>query len=261
MYDKLFNLYNNYIIYSLLKNDAIIYGKFVRNILIEEISLTQFLSNSPDNIITCYASSTYKNIITRDLDKYTVGIFDTESIHNNLIIYTINHKDTFFFIHIIYINSFLFNNLEMRLSKLNISLDIDCLYLDRTNIGLLTNIYDNAAIPISNIINNIKNKHFKIINKIDKLSYDYINTLKNESWINIDNHLTFYNDFTDQEKSKIINEKCALCYDKFNIFIYKLPCGHHFHIDCLNSYVSNNLGSDHILCPYCTRRYSLLNLI
>ena len=264
MYDKLNNLYKNDIINKLLKNDVVIYGKFIRNILIEGILLKDFLSNSPDNIITCYALSAYKNIITRDLDKYTIGILDNEpitsSILSHLIIYIINYKETFFFIHIIYIKSYSFNYLDTYLSKLNIILDIDCLYIDRKHIGLLPDIYENSPIPISKIINNIKNKHFKIIGKIDKLTYDYIYSLKNKSWINVDNRLKFYNDFSQSEKLNIIKEKCGVCYEKFNIFIYKLPCRHYFHIECLNKYISNNLDQDFILCPYCTRSYSLINL-
>ena len=45
MYDKLNDLYNHEIISTLLKNDVIIYGKFVRNIVIENMSLNDFFSS------------------------------------------------------------------------------------------------------------------------------------------------------------------------------------------------------------------------
>ena len=91
MYDKLNALYNNEIISSLLKNDVIIYGKFVRNILIENISLNDYFSSSSINTITCYAKSMYTPIITRDLNKYSIGVLNNEPFSNdfisNLIVY------------------------------------------------------------------------------------------------------------------------------------------------------------------------------
>ena len=264
MYNKLNDLYNNEIISILLKNDVIIYGKFIRNILIENMSLNDFFSNGSINTVTCYAKSVYKPIITRDLNKYSVGVLDNEPFNNfisDLTIYTIKYNTQCFFINIIYIKPYSYKYLDTYILKLNIHLDIDCLYIDRKTIGLLTEIYSNFPIPINTIINNIINKKFKIIGKLTKPLYDYINNLKNDQWINSDNKVAFYNEFTHAEKLYIVNDQCCICYEQFDIFVYKLPCRHYFHITCLEEYILTNLNNEIIKCPYCTRSYSLIDLI
>ena len=140
-------------------------------------------------------------------------------------------------------------------------MDIDCLYIDRKTIGVLTEIYSNFPIPINTIINNIKNKKFKIVGNVNNSLYNYIDNLKKDRWINIDNKLTFYNEFTHKEKLSIVNDKCGICYEQFDVFVYKLPCRHYFHINCLEEYILNNLSGEIIKCPYCTRSYSLTDLI
>jgi hypothetical protein len=265
MYDKLNDLYNDEIISALLKNDVIIYGKFVRNILIENMSLNDFFLSGTINTVTCYAKSIYKPIITRDLNEYSIGVLDNEPFNNNFIsdltIYTIKYNKTFFFINIIYSKLSSYRNLDTYILKLGIHLDIDCLYIDRKTIGVLTEIYSNFPIPINTIINNIKNKTFKIISKLNKPLYDYIYSLKKDMWINSDNKVTFYNEFTHTEKLSIVNDTCCICYEQFDVFVHKLPCRHYFHITCLEEYILTNLNNEILKCPYCTRSYCLNDLI
>ena len=265
MYDKLNDLYNNQIISILLKNDVIIYGKFIRNILIENMSLNDFFPNGSINTVTCYAKFIYKPIITRDLNEYSIGVLDNEPFSNDFIsdltVYTIKYNNKLFLINIVYIKSYEYGILNTYISKLNIPMDIDCLYIDRKTIGVLTEIHSNFPIPINTIINNIKNKSFKIIGNLTKPLYDYIYNLKKDQWINSDNKVTFYNEFTHKEKLSIVNDTCSICYEQFDVFVHRLPCRHYFHINCLEEYILNNLNSEIIKCPYCTRSYSLIDLI
>ena len=267
MYEKINEIYNNKLLNSLLKNDCIIYGEFIRNILLEDITVEKFLLlYSTNNYIKCFASYKYKEIIERDLNKYTSSCIDEIEYGFNINIdkktYIIKDNKFYYFLEIIYIKTYTHLITQKSVIQKYIDLDIDSLYIDRNGIGLLTSIYSTHPNPFFKVINNIKNKKFKITpDTVTLKTYETILKLKKSGWNNVDSYFKCYDAFTEEEKKYVSTNNCGICYQKFDTQVIKLPCNHYFHVECFSQYISSNLNQNIILCPYCVRRYSIKNLI
>ena len=60
------NIYEHPILSTLIKNDVTIYGKFIRSIIFENKSISDYFLDE-SSVINCYAKLVFKDIIERDL--------------------------------------------------------------------------------------------------------------------------------------------------------------------------------------------------
>lgn len=267
MHEKINKIYNNKILFSILKNDCIIYGDLIRTILFSDKTLEDYFSEqSSKNCITCFGSYKYKEIIERDLDKYTSSCIEDIDygfkINLDKKTYIIKESKLYYFLEIIYIRTFTDLITQKIVLEKYINLDIDSLYVDRNGLGILTSCYLTHPNPFYKVITNIKNKKFKIVKEILDINlYEHIQKLKKLGWENNDAYFKSYDNLSNDEKALISNNNCGICYQQFNNEIIKLPCSHIFHTDCFNQYILSNLNKDYILCPYCVRKFSIKNLI
>uniref|UniRef100_A0A6C0IXN1 RING-type domain-containing protein n=1 Tax=viral metagenome TaxID=1070528 RepID=A0A6C0IXN1_9ZZZZ len=267
MYEKINIIYNNKIFFSLLKNDCIIYGDFIRTILFNDINLEDYLSSqSSKNYIKCFGSYKYKDIIERDLHKHTSSCIDEIDYGFNVNLdkktYIVKDDKLYYFLEITYIKAFTHLITQKAIVEKYINLDIDSLYIDRNGIGILTSCYLTHPNPFYKVTNNIINKKFKIVKDILDINlFEHIQKLKASGWKNTEAYFKSYDNLSNDEKINLVNNNCGICYQQFNNEVIKLPCNHIFHVDCFNQYILSNLNKDSILCPYCVRRFSIKNLI
>jgi len=258
------NIYSHPIFASILKNDATLYGSFIRSIIFGGMEINDYISNPNINIVKCYSKFVFKDIIERDLNKYIIkktkptDLLLAETSRSEYILYTMKYNDTEFILEISYIKN---NNMDHYLTynkaELNIVVDVDCVSLDRKSLSIicLNSLYDREPIPMSRISTNITNKMFKIILDTDliynKDSYDYIMNLKSSGWKNIEQtNINFDTDFH-------MDSECDICSEQHNDTTIKLECGHLFHKECIMTYINNFVKDEHYIsrklgCPYCT---------
>ena len=273
-------IYSHPIFKSLLKNEVTIYGSFVREVLYESTTIDDFIccEDNSFKIINCYARSAFKDIIERDLDEYIYDILTLtsstsilESTRCDFVTYTLKYKGATFLIDLSYVKSSLSYYLNYYRTELDISIDIDCLYIDRTGTGSLSinSLYSTSPIPLYKIIQNINNKKFKILSKTNLLynkhSYRYVKYLKDNQWSNIDYKLVNYTDIADEDKQNY-DLICPICNEKHDNRTIQLLCGHLFHSKCLNGYIDNYINDkkykqSELSCPYCTKNLNILELL
>ena len=265
------SIYSHDIFSSLIKNEVTVYGKFLRKVVFENISIEHYLTN--DSQINAYTRNIFRDIIERDLDKYITQIYVHQNINSSsrceFVTYKINYENYIFNLDISYIKSNISYYLSYYRSELDLALDIDCLYIDRVGLGALSinNLYTTAPSPFFKIINNIKTKKFKILNKnsilINKDCYENIKKLKELGWKNIENNIESIDVLKDNDK---FNDDCAICGEKHNTLSIKLPCNHFFHEKCIAGYLDIYIQQKEYLdkelqCPYCTNQLNILHTI
>lgn len=116
---------------------------------------------------------------------------------------------------------------------------------------------NNLLIPLlqdsDNVVTNIFNAIFD--NYLD-------NDRFNEA---VQNSLDTYNEELFKKKNEfrinakpiiydlIVEKKCLICLNNLNNWIYKLPCQHMFHVDCLD----NAVAHQHYKCCICNQTFPL----
>lgn len=265
------SLYSHEIINDLIKNEVTIYGKFLRKILFDNCSIDDYFKDN--NKINGYTRLVFRDIVERDLDKFIKKINNHPNIHTTsrceFVTYILEYNKSLIQFDMSYIKSNISYYLSYYRAELDITLDIDTIYIDRTGLGSLNinNLYSTAPSPFYKIINNINNKKFKILSKnnllINQECYNEIITLKKQGWTNIDNEITKIDIVKDNER---FNEECGICGDTHNTTSIKLPCNHYYHNKCFEGYINNYILQKEYLdkelnCPYCTNNLNILNVI
>lgn len=256
----------NYSVFTkLLKNDVILYGKCVRQLLVENVSMKEY--SKTGHVINCFAQFIFIDIIERDLDKYIIETirYNTDARNNEyrnlLTSYKLMINDNVYRLDMLYIRPiydikkvYLFSN------ELSCIMDIDGLYISRLNIGCL-DIFGNKPYMFNSIISNIDTKQFEI-RKICSLTDDnvrYIQDLQTRGYHNVHSKMYILGD-TDQPE-------CSICYDKEDMDItkyIKLDCGHIYHYECLQTAIKlcfQDKNVDTFNCPYCSTKYSERELV
>lgn len=253
---KLLEIFDNDLIKALLKNDCVIYGSFVRDVIVQGISLKEY-SKKKYNVISCYSRYILSDIIERDIYLYThlkTGVIETKQSKNTIITYEIEIDNNKFILEILYIRAIYGTNIYNFENDLNCIIDIDSLSLRRCGLYCLE-IFYNSPFLFSDVIKNIKNKTFEFKTPLTLLSYEdikYVQSLKNEGYKNRNNKLKTPNNVDILE--------CSICYDNTdkNINNYSiLECGHVYHVKCINEAIKtyfNNFTSEYYSCPYCSSK-------
>lgn len=253
---KLVEIFNNDLIHTLLKNECVIYGSFVRDVVVHGVSLTDY-SKKKYNVINCYAKYILSDIIERDIYLYIrskVGVVETKISKNTMITYDVEINNNRFVLEIMYIRAIYGTNIYNFENDLNCILDIDSLSLRRCGLYCLE-IFYNSPFLFSDIIRNIKNKTFEFKSLINLLSYDdvrYVQSIIDEGYINRNNTII------KPAESDIL--ECSICYDTEdkNIDNYKkLVCGHIYHSKCIKEAINiyfNDMIKDYYTCPYCSSK-------
>ena len=277
IYNSIDKIYTHPIFYSLIKNDVVIYGNFIRSILFENISINDYINTSQS--IKCYSLYSCKKFIDRDINDYIESIDKHTNITQisgrcSFYKYKLCFEGIYLNIDFAYINTNLSYYLSYYQNQLSIFTDIDCLYLDREGMGVMkyNTLYERNPIPLKYIMNNIKNKKFKIIlnNKIlvNKILYKYIISLINKGWENIDNTINY----VDINNIENLDYECSICNERHNNNTIKLnECGHLYHYKCLIEFIDvyiDDINTDMVIdyniklkCPYCTNDINILEYL
>jgi hypothetical protein len=243
---------NHIIFEKLLKNDVGLYGRFIRNILLED----KLLKNIPYKTIHGYAKLIYRDIIERDLYEYikSTEIFDPpQTLSNMIVTYKIDIDGKLFYLEIIYVRSIIEFQPEYFDNNLQCIIDIDSLVLTRNGISNIE-IFGNSPYIFGITLSHIKNKKFKFKAGIYRLSSEekkYLTFLKENGYVNINTKIE------DIKPDKC--NKCSICYDDNDTTSYiKLKCNHIYHKDCLDESVKlffSKPDNIHFKCPYCAEKY------
>jgi len=237
---------------KLLKNDVGLYGRFIRNILLEN----KLLKNITYKTIHGYAKLIYRDIIERDLYEHikSTEIFQTPEIISNLIItYEIDIAGELFYLEIIYVRAIIDFRPEFFDTNLQCIIDIDSLVLTRNGITTIE-LFGNSPYIFGKTLSHIKNNKFKFKQGLYRLLSEdkkYIIFLKDNGYVNINTKIA-------DIKSDVRN-KCSICYDENDKTPYiKLKCNHIYHKECINESIKLFFSiPDNIYfkCPYCAEEY------
>jgi hypothetical protein len=272
MNKAIINFCHNPIFYQIIKNNGTIYGTIIRKNIVENIPLDEIFEE-PGLIISCFVKLIYKEIIERDLNKWIKSVItiNIPSARSQICSYTLIYQNAVFVLDCCFIKSDLSFHLKNYQKELNFFLDIDLLYINRYQFGMLEleNIHSREPIPLFKVLNNIKKKRFKIIESaifIKKALLDYVLELKKLNWVNLDNILLNIEDLDDDESiEKILKEKCDICKNDNDEETIILPCQHYFHEKCiinyLKSFIDNSDKNDTFKCPYCTKEINIIDIL
>jgi len=249
---------------NLLKNDVVIFGSAVRELVVNGLSLKQF-SKKEYNVISSYGKAIFIDIIERDLYEYITRrtvISAGTSGKNTIISYDIEINENTFILDIIYVKTVLSLNLINFQKDLNCLINIDCLCIKRTGVQVL-DLLENIPYIFKDILEEINNKRFTFIEPLKSLNvldYKYISELKRSGFENLDNVLTKVN---SKDKD---NCECSICYEKDEkLEFVEFPCKHSFHKKCIESaikvFFSDKKFKKYFRCPYCNYDYTHKEII
>ena len=271
MLNLLQNLFQNEIISNIIKNDGLIYGNFVRDIITNKFNKKRMYN------VNAFAPIIFKKIIERDLFEYTKNINDYSNLLKSsydVVEYEMVRTNIYNIknITITYMSDIYFSDKEgyLKNADKHIMLDVNSIGIGRKGIKLLHNSSESIPNPFSSMLENIKLKKFKILYNItnEKQLYYLLNYL--------DNGWTYDNRMITEFKGKDFeNEKCTICIEMFksNDIIYLLKdCNHYYHKDCWEKYLIQTIKSNKstsnifdksitISCPTCRNKYNLNNVI
>ena len=222
---------------KLFKNDVVVYGKFVRETIIEGYKLDEF------------SKKRHK----------TIHWYDTKSISNNLTVtYSIKTNNCTFLVEILYVRNIIEFTPKLFENELQCIIDIDALSIDRTGVKCME-LFNNTPYLFGEILNNIYLKRFNFKPTIIRLSVyerSYVENLLTLGYINISSKIDTI------EKDTI--KECTICYETDSKEFVKLKCGHCYHKECLKESIElfySNPKKIYYKCPYCSYEYTETDLI
>ena len=246
-----YKIFSNPIIKVLLKNEATIFGSFVRKMLFQDYTFIEYISDS-DNRIKCFCKEIYRDIIERDLNEYIVKIYkkDKNALRNEYSTYKLRYKGNTIFLDVNYVKNSLNFYMKYYTNELGLFLDIDCLYIDRLGLGILdfSELYKTEPVPMYKIMNNMHKKLYNVLisdSSMDKSFLKHIQPLVKDGWCNAKRCKAEIKDMRD--------EKCDICLVNHDESSIVLDCGHTFHFGCIAKYLEVIIcdSNDLARCPYC----------
>jgi len=250
-----YKIFSNPIIKLLLKNEATIFGPFIRKMLFQDMSFIKFIS-SENPRIGCFCKEVYRDIVERDLNDYLIKIYKKKknTYRNEYTSYKLKYKGLNFFLDVNYVKNSLDFYMKYYTRELGLYLDIDCVYIDRLGMGMLdfSELYQTEPVPIHKIIGNIRNKKYNVLIKDDLMNVSFLEHIKplvENGWKNFKRE-------TATPKDIEINPKCDICRDEQDSTSIMLECGHIFHYKCIAKYLEVVIKdvNDVARCPYCQSR-------
>jgi hypothetical protein len=258
-------LYSNEVLYSLLKNDCVLFGDMI-------IDFLHYNTLNYNKQLCCFADIGIKNIIERDLygklfikeKKYSsnagfhYSIYnykcscgkESSHIYNLKMIYVTDVKKIS---SLILEETFLFN--------------LDTFTINRRGFKILQMIDEHYEMidicvpsPMFELLEFIRTKKFQIISKITKSdTITRVLNLITDGWINISSKISI-------KKGSLFQDKlCEICHDKITkkSVISELICGHFFHTKCWHENLKHSITStaDIIECPCCRKEYYLYQVL
>lgn len=257
-------LYDNCkIIKMLLKHDAIIFGSYVRNMLV---------NNKNGLIVNVIMSNIYRNIIERNLYNYVDSKIETgTSLVDYRIKEYVNKKKTQIgFLRIYYVNEMIYLNKDGTIKETNnfLLMDINTIGFNRNGIRLISKVNDDIPSPFYHLLEKIKNKRFSLIRKIKNVSdLDLIYSYIDNDW-----KLSTPTSIKSTTGINYLDEKCNICMEKIKSYdcVNVLNCTHFYHKDCwrefiyqfVKDYCKNSAtilfeSKMKLKCPHCRKEHIL----
>ena len=255
-----FNLFQN----KFFKSDAfsiitnlkfVIYGKFLRNAIL----------GNESHIINIYGKESMQNVLETMLSKYiskstSITSSSITGVKNRIVNYSIQLDNLKYVLDVVYVNDLQIDNIDYFLGDLNIIIDLDILAFKWNSLYILPDS-ENEYLRIKEICNytlisvleNIMYKRFRIIKKMEPLierELLYLKDLIDEGYQNLDNKLEKY--------IYKYEEPCSICYEKNDMELTKLSCGHIFHKSCIKDCFEEFIKEENtgiFKCPYCQKKF------
>ena len=256
---NLVKLYDNLLIYNILKNDGIVYGETILNNIFND-----YLHSDKVDTIRAIVPITYKNIMERDIFQWIITSVELTNKYSTKkkIKYECNYDSNFYNIEIVYVAQN-FNSKDVLSSPnlFGLHFDFDLISLSRERISFL--FYQNndrIPIPFLNIMNNILEQKYKILDNVIP-TIEVISRIKyltEIGWINTKSLIEIKDFVNVPELSD--DDKCSICLDWMNQEkLVELPCLHYFHYGCWKSHIDKKIEKveNTINCPLCRMEYTL----
>ena len=252
---NLISLYENPIIFNILKNEGVVYGEIVINCLYNIV-----LNTHASNIIQAIVPKMYRNIMERDLCEWITKFTDLNIRSysgKKKIRYECLVKEETWILDIVYSTP---NCSEKEANKnptlYGILFEYDLLSLSREGLSFIyLPEYKIVPIPILKLLNDVIDKKFYILDNVEptKYSLERINFLKKLGWVDKKNILKF-------KETVETNDKCSICLDMLNTDrVVELPCNHQYHLLCWKEHLKKEIenSESEIQCPLCRKEYKL----
>lgn len=237
----------------ILKNDFVIYGSILTNILSGKKTLEDYRDNHVfNNSISIYGKFSYREILERDIREFIIKpiLLGNELYSKTVLVsYTLLIDDIEFILDVLYIKNDVIDSCINFYNELLITVTLDKLILNRKGLNVIDNKIGTPN-PFLEILREIKNKEFRVIVKLNpftKKQCKYLKYLRKLGYKNKDSIIRPY-----YKKDK----KCNICYDTEYRQFSILECNHVFHKKCLEKAIDESLKESHTFnCPYCNKKY------
>ena len=260
----LLTLYNTPVVMSLIKNNVILYGGAVREAACSTDALYKYMDGTGGAIVG-YTDIKFMEIIERDMYAWQAcePVTDSVSVTNVLKrMYFIHVKPQGEFpaaqpticVRINYIRQLLGNTAitAEALCGSAHDFDVNLLQLDREGIGIryVPPSMSNHPAPIVEILNNCRNRRFKIISGIpsDTTSENWLVSrvirMVSMGWIPIDRKVKVH--------SQSPEDRCSICHENYaeKSKVLTLVCKHSYHPACWEEHAQHSMQATH--CPHIT---------
>jgi hypothetical protein len=238
----------------ILKNDFVIYGGLLKDMLIGKKNMEDYTNDSDilDRSINIYGKISYREILERDIGEFIVKpFFLGNDIYSKTIFisYTLIIGEIEFILDVLYVKNDMISHYLNFYDELAINVSIDKLQMNRLGLSVIDNKIG-AINPFMDIISEIVKKEFNVILKLKpftKKQCEYLQYLNRKGYKNKNNIIIPYRK-KDQE--------CNICYDTEYTEFSQLECKHIFHKKCLQKAIDEAIKESQIFkCPYCNNKY------
>lgn len=247
------SILNHKLFKMILKNDFIIYGSILNEILNGNSNLDYFRKlSASENTITCYGKFCYREILERDIGEfiYKPLLLGNEPYSKTILLsYSILIENIKFNLMVLYIKNDIIDNTINFYKDLHLTTSLDKIQLSRLGLSVMDNKIGSKT-PFIDLWNQISKKEFNVILKpkpFTNSQCDILKSLKKKGYKNLDCIIKPY-----YKK----DQQCSICYDDEFRQFSQLECGHVFHKKCLELAVEEALKDSHTFsCPYCNNKY------
>lgn len=267
------NIQKSRVLMALLKNDFVLFGPIVRKLVFEHKTLSTLDTEEKAVRVCAYGNRFYRDILERDFDKYIDLVYDNPDLDSSRncvsVRYILYCNKIKYHVKVYYFLSQSIHSVHY-INDLQVFLDVNTVCLDRVKLSFLPilNVYKTKPFPFLEIVQNIQNKHYKILspnNYLTQKEFDTLIKYNSKGWNNAERQVLRYSEMTASERQNMSLDKCGICKSAHNKTSLLLPCKHYFHYACVVEYITTfvqDRSVDKVLkCPYCTQALTIKHIM
>lgn len=247
--ENMLQLLNDWLIRQFLLFDAVVYGEVVRDNM-ANVDLHDFIDNG--GIITMQATFGTMNYVERLVhDCILEKVVLRDNMSETKITYTFDHIDRNVKVLVIYSKS-----IQKDLPH-NRFVDVNCLCLSRTGLGIAIPtpfeacVFQSHPSPLLSILENCRNRQFNLLNAtcFDSDKVKEAKRLIEKGWHLVNGAVKICQDLPT-------DDVCSICKSEFVHSSIVTRCGHTFHAECWEKYLSSK-STLMVGCPMCRHEMAL----